>query len=296
MKTFINVLYRRILYRIPLKFLLLLLAIFWLLFASFSSADNVATLLDTTAISQTNIDTNWKTLVDFGSNWDAYTVCFNYDWYVGSLQTWIGSIVDYEPWTNFTYWSDWDWKYVCFYKSALDRYLNIKSRSTTTVVYWDYFILNDLLATTLPVYTSLECQQAYSLIPISSVDQNYCITNNLCPSCPSCPSWWSGRSNVYINDILHVWAPNIVMNIAEEIDWDYEYTAWWNNMNIDVVWYNVDYEKIGEIIDNQNYKPSSEDFKNILWILAPYTKIIVFFVFLFLVWAWIKKPFKSKKL
>lgn len=186
MKTFLNVLYRRILYKIPLKLLLVLLAVFAVLFACFSSAD----------------------------------------------------------------------------------------------------------------YTSLECQTVYNLIPIESVDQNYCESNNLCPSqeCPVVPVYTWDISNLYINNVLHLWAPNIIMNIPDEIDWDYAYTAWWQNMNIDVVGYNVDYEKIDSIVAFQNYKPSSEDFQKIIWLLAPYTKIIVFFVFLFIIWAWIKKPFKSKKL
>ena len=65
-------------------------------------------------------------------------------------------------------------------------------------------------------------------------------------------------------------------------------------MNIDIVGYNVDYEKMQSIIDQQNYKPTQEDFSNIISILGPYSQIILFFVFLFIVWAWIKKPFKSK--
>ena len=151
--------------------------------------------------------------------------------------------------------------------------------------------------TSLPIYTSQQCQTAYSLIPISSVDSSYCTSNNLCPSwwTPSdCPNVWV--SNLFINDIFHPGAFNIIMNIPEEISRDYAYTNSWYNFNLDIEGYNVDYEKMQSVIDNQSYIPTEEDFQNIIAILTPYTKIIVFFVFLFIVWAWIKKPFKSKKL
>lgn len=147
-----------------------------------------------------------------------------------------------------------------------------------------------------PEYTSLQCQTEYNLIPISSVDQNYCTSNNLCPSCPSCPAGSGWVSTLYINNILHVWAPNMYMTIPEEIWRDYEYTQWGTNMLIDVEGYNVDYEKMQSVIDQQNYKPTQEDFQNLILILWPYSQIILFFVFLFLIWAWIKKPFKSKKI
>lgn len=153
---------------------------------------------------------------------------------------------------------------------------------------WDWYLKKQ--------YTSLQCQTEYNLIPISSVDQNYCTTNNLCPTCSVCPVGSGWVSTLYINNILHVWSPNIYMTIPEEIWRDYEYTQWGTNMLIDVEWYNVDYEKMQSVIDQQNYKPTQEDFQNLILILWPYSQIILFFVFLFLIWAWIKKPFKSKKI
>lgn len=288
MKTFINVLYRKILYKIPLKFLLLILVIVWVLYYNFSSAVET---YDT--ISAGDISLNGNATQTFLSADEMYykdTFCMmnngstncnftaTYWWKSVTINQYrmVGCLIDIE--ISSSVW-------VSIHNNSNSRcearFISVNSKD-----WW-------------PDYTSLQCQTEYNLIPISSVDQNYCTTNNLCPSqdCPVCPpSWWSWYSNVYINDILHIWAPNIIMNIAEEIDRDYAYTASWYNMNIDVVWYNVDYDKIDSIVENQSYKPSSEDFVNILWILAPYTKIIVFFVFLFLVWAWIKKPFKSKKL
>lgn len=263
MKTFINVLYRRILYKVPLKWLLILIAIFWLLFASFSSADLLGAVWEQT------------------QNWTHTFV--NNDWeFICVRATHSNCNINPAP-------SNWDttmyaWALYCF-----DWTFTITCNSQYT--YWESF--------TIPKFTSLQCQTEYSLIPISSVDQNYCTSNNLCPS-SDCPSYsWDLTlwvSNVWINDLFHPWAYNIVMNIADEIDRDYAYTNSWQNLNIDVVWYNVDYEAMQSVIDQQNYKPTQEDFNNLIAVLWPYSKIIIFFVFLFIVWAWIKKPFKSKKL
>lgn len=279
MKTFLNVLYRRILYKIPLKFLLILLAVFGLLFA-YSKADLV--LID-------SIEKNWVFSDSSYSNSSVDFICI--DWiYCNNNNNWL--------YYNFDHWADthrvtsnshnllnWNmgicttWWVIYFSTQNSDNcHFNIKTYNWTE-------------------YTSLQCQSEYSLIPVSEVDSSYCQSNNLCPSWwnPSdCPNVWI--SNVWINDLFHPGAYNIVMNISDEIDWDYAYTNSWNNLNIDVVWYNVDYEAVQSVIDQQSYKPTQEDFNNLIAVLWPYSKIIIFFVFLFIVWAWIKKPFKSKKL
>lgn len=294
MKTFLNVLYRRILYKIPLKLLLVLLAVFGILFASFSSADNFYQNIDfwTTIVGDNNVHSIvWDSNSISCFYWVSSTFCNN-------LQFKFLDDVDWYFLSNSSLWWCETYKPVCFSWLNTIEFKRYNSSNNITV---RYFKLPLNICSSCPTcpnqYTSLQCQTEYNLIPISSVDSNYCQSNNLCPSCPVCPdspSLW--YSQLYINNILHLWAPNIIMNIPEEIDWDYAYTNSWQNMNIDVVWYNVDYEKIDSIVQFQNYKPSSEDFQKIIWLLAPYTKIIVFFVFLFIVWAWIKKPFKSKKL
>lgn len=115
----------------------------------------------------------------------------------------------------------------------------------------------------------------------------------------SCLSWsspwtWDNWSALYINWIQHMWRSIIDVYIADEIEWDYSFDD--TEFNLYVSWYNVDTEYIDNIIRTQNYKPTSEDFTELVLMLAPYSKIIIFCVFLFIVWAWIKKPFKSKKL
>ena len=131
--------------------------------------------------------------------------------------------------------------------------------------------------------TELECMTDYSLVPVDSV-------------CSWGVDSWDNisRSALFIDDIQHESAPVINITIPEEIDWDYT----WNDeeFNIWINWYNVDTEYIDSIIRTQNYKPTSEDFTNLVWTLAPYSKILIFCVFLFIIWAWIKKPFKSKKI
>lgn len=275
MKTFLNVLYRRILYKIPLKLLLVLLAIFWLLFAC-TKADLILSQSDTITISH-----------------DSYTYTFNnYDMFCIKAKNCQDRKIWFFPDSVSWWWwyanfntTQWQALWVCAIKTD---FLVINDWSTCDIII-DKYLYQD--------YSSQQCQSEYNLIPINEVDNAYCESNNLCSSSsnPSdCPNVWI--SNLFINDIFHPGAFNIIMNIPEEISRDYAYTNSWYNFNLDIEWYNVDYEKMQSVIDSQSYIPTEEDFQNIIAILTPYTKIIVFFVFLFIVWAWIKKPFKSKKL
>ena len=280
MKTFLNVLYRRILYKIPLKLLLVLLAIFWLLFA--------CTKADLQVINSYDLDLQWQYRYS-NSNWDFVCVVVN---------------------SCTTYWSNWVAEFTVSNTPNRDMIVkfNWQVNNTPTMNKWMWYCWDEYIDITTWYncslsfktykavdYTSLQCQSEYSLIPISEVDSSYCQSNNLCPSwwTPSdCPNVWV--SNLFINDIFHPGAFNIIMNIPEEISRDYAYTNSWYNFNLDIEWYNVDYEKMQSVIDKQSYIPTNEDFQNIILLIWPYWKIIIFFVFLFILWAWIKKPFKSK--
>ena len=192
----------------------------------------------------------------------------------------------------------------CITQSSDWFYINIVPRSSSCVikVVWisnsdytkaqcksTYWLIEDSECVGM---TSLECQTQYSLIPISSVDSSYCQSNNLCPSCPVCPEVSSWFSNVYINDIFHPSAFNIIINIPEEIDWDYAYTGSWTNLNIDVVWYNVDYTYINDIVDTQNYKPSWEDLTNIVSSVLPlFVPGLVIILLIYFIFRFIKKIF-----
>ena len=289
MKTFLNVLYRRILYRIPLKFLLILLAVCAVFIASFSSAVNLPSSnfpwnswdwdfyriqSDTVSVSTTSQQFNITTNSD-----DYLFSCFR-------RESSVDIKISLDNSNRTTLWFS---SQIC----TTAKTFYIKSSGSSSAVYSLYFTKSDSIFDWLKM-TSLECQTEYNLIPISSVDENYCTTNNLCPSseCPVCPVWTWWVSSVYINDILHVGSPFIYMNIPEEIDWDYAYTQWWTNMNIDIVWYNQDPDKINGIITIQNYKPNSQDFtslvSNAIPLFVPWLCIILLLYFIF---RFIKKIF-----
>ena len=273
MKNFINVLYRRILYKIPLKLLLVLLAIFWLLFAC-TKAWLVE--IDRTTYSMwsyndwhytnSDADLNCLQLVNCSSQ-NAHWLAYNFDrWLHAQYLNWNHELANsYGSCTSWDIYFGTDWT-TCSFQIA--SYV------------FDY-------------YTSQQCQTEYNLIPISSVDQNYCTTNNLCPSwwTPSdCPNVWV--SNLWINDLFHPWAFNIVMNIPEEIDRDYAYTNSWQNMNIDVVWYNVDYDYIDWVVDSQNYKPNSDDLSSIVSQIIPlFVPWLCIILLLYFIFRFIKKIF-----
>lgn len=211
------------------------------------------------------------------TNWQNICVFWYWDW------NWLLAAYDWNPiwWGSVIVWIDY-WEIYC---SDSDFWIRNNSSNTITVFYW-----------TKPLITSLDCQTEYNLIPISSVDQNYCVNNWLCPSseCPDVPIWTWNWSALYINDIQHLGKPIINITFPDYLDWDYTTTE--NEFNLDIVWYPVDTEYIDWIIRTQNYKPTSEDFTQLVWMLAPYSKYLLFLLFIFIIWAWIKKPFKSKKL
>lgn len=279
MKTFINVLYRRILYKIPLKLLLVILAVvsvciaitkadsfdwniwIWNDLGAWQSATFSTTLWDFICISSTKSSCNDMTvnLWNISNRWNPYQHILCVFWDLNNYAV----VVNNNTSTNCPFYN------IRWYKSDFE----------------------DSLCTTM---TSLECQTEYSLIPISSVDQNYCTTNNLCPSseCPVCPVWTGNISNVYINDILHVGAPFIFIDIPEEIDWDYGYTQWWTNMLVNVEWYNVDYDYINWVVDIQNYKPDSEDLTNIVKTVLPlFVPWLCIILLLYFIFKFIKKIF-----
>ena len=143
-------------------------------------------------------------------------------------------------------------------------------------------------------YTSLECQQEYSLIPISSVDANYCSSNNLCSSsgCDECPEF-TGDSNwsaLYINNVLHDSRPIVRVDIPSEIDRDYSTTP--NEFDLNISWYNVDTEWMDGVLSVQNYKPTTDDFSALVWEALPkFWWLLAVCLFVILVFYMIKKVF-----
>ena len=260
---------------------MILIAIFWLLFASFSSASFSQTMTKTNYTAPANWTKdftfwNWLDIACFwvssSTNASCITITNNSNTYQLHYYN-SSSIMECFTWfTNTTITltnsCDWNISVSYFWYSNSYPYQN---------------------------YTSLQCQTEYNLIPILSVDSNYCISNNLCSS-SDCPSYtWDLTpwvSNVWINDLFHPWAFNIIMNIPEEIDWDYAYTNSWQNMNIDVVWYNVDYDYINDVVDTQNYKPSSSDLSSIVSQIIPlFVPWLCIILLLYFIFRFIKKIF-----
>ena len=105
----------------------------------------------------------------------------------------------------------------------------------------------------------------------------------------SCESW-SNWSALYINDIQHLWKPNIFITIPEEINWSY--TSEWDDFDLNVSWYNVDTEYIEWVIDIQNTKPSQDDFNRIISEVIPLFVPWLFIVlFIYFVFRFVKKVF-----
>lgn len=258
--------------------------------------------------------TQWTNVVLYQSlsPWKSYCISINRSSCMFTQISYISIWVPWWNWANYNvvtpqWWTVSLWKYLCFY-NYVNNWTNLIvttnwqwscTNSYSLLEVWNFTDWSSSCPD-CPVcddpYTSLECQTEYSLIPISTVDENYCVDNLLCPSsdCSVCPWSWDNWSALYINDIQHLGKPIINITFPDYLDWDY--TSTWDIFNLDIVWYPVDTEYIDWIIRTQNYKPTSEDFTQLVWMLAPYSKYLLFLLFIFIIWAWIKKPFKSKKL
>ena len=151
----------------------------------------------------------------------------------------------------------------------------------------DWGVLNPSI-TDCPVceekLTSLQCQSEYDLIPVSDVDENYCLLNELCPV-----NWDFSRFVINWEDQL----PSLLYEVSIPDYITYDYNHYSNQISRFIVnWYNEDTDYIQWIIDTQNYTPNSEDFTNVFMNIIPYMKIIVFVLFLLFVYKMIKKLFK----
>lgn len=309
----------------------MLIAIFWLLFACFSSAEPDFTLpwqrpsIYTNTISTNNYAyslINWPLFY-----WNWYSVCVSPQAYhTNSTNFWFFKC-NRAIWTSTNMYNDnsctllfefWasnssnseilsadmycyfiDSETANFWFARQNTWSTTQLRLSYTFLNYNslknyfnswYILPSDCSSSSM---SSNECQSEYNLIPIDEIDSAYCESNNLCSSSSDpidCPNVWV--SNVFINDLFHPWAFNIVMNIPQEIDRDYAYTNSWNNMNIDIVGYNVDYEKMQEVIDTQNYKPNSDDLSTIVSQIVPlFVPWLCIILLLYFIFRFIKKIF-----
>lgn len=256
--------------KLPLKLLLIILAVAAVFVACFSSATEI---VDMTTVWQYTRSTS-----------TSYDIMFNWLWDFNSIAC-ITCTNEYTNWqvqiqALLLRFSRVNW--ICFYlENWTSIYLDWQSQRQCTIN-----ISN-------PNYSSQQCQTEYNLIPINEVDAAYCESNNLCPASGSpsdCPNVWV--SNLFINDVFHPGAFNVIMNIPEEIDWDYAYTNSGSNINIDVVWYNQDTEYINWLIDVQNYQPTTDDFTKVFTNFWYFGWLLVACLFVILVFYFIKRLFK----
>ena len=254
--------------------------------------------------------------------WDygAWTYCLKFSsTSPQTLSMWFANGWTTAPTNLYSLYNDQYWNWICLYWNK--PYLNVKLNSSSNTIDYEVYKLTDLLDSQFncPVssWVGSSCNTWAILswyILESSINQSYCLNNWLCPSCPtideeycinnfnlispsSCPVCSGGVSNwssLWINNIQHLGASNIYMSIPEEISRDYSYSNSWEIMEVDVEGYNVDYDYINNVVEIQKYKPSDEDFNNIVWILAQYMPIIVIFIGLLFLYKLLKKPFKSK--
>jgi len=272
-----------------------------------SLSSNQINWLNTNAINHwTNV--NWSVINLYDrwneTNWIDRNLCAILSWFTRSsdFQWRLSFLSSLSTQSNWQYYSTNQVSLLC--ASWWRRYFAMASTSANNkFTIWEFWIVSpdQLLYLINSRYDFIECD---SYLSTCQSDLNSCNSDlNTCENdlincgewnTPSCESWDIQWSSLYINDIQHLWASVIDITIPEEISWDYVNEN--DEFILDVNWYNQDSEYIDNIIRLQNYKPTSEDFTELIWTLAPYSKILIFCVFIFIIWAWLKKPFKSKKL
>lgn len=264
---------------------MILLAIWTVLFVSFSSATSYVLPTSSWIWNSYNSSRDYYDYPKISLYaWDSYTISSEYDFSCVERAS-ANNGAQYHT-DKMTSWQNLpNYQIVCF-----TWWQTVYIRQNEVLVY--LFKLWENWVPDWNLMSSMQCQTEYNLIPINEVDSSYCESNNLCPAwwTPSdCPNVWV--SNLFINDIFHPWAFNVIMNIPSEIDRDYAYTNSWNNINIDVVWYNQDEEYINAWIDTNNYKPTSSDFTNIFSNFSQFWGLLIATLFVILVFYFIKKMF-----
>lgn len=244
-----------------LTFMLVWLINFW--YCDFFNYPTIEWTLNLSTYSRNfEIITNWENVCVY---WVLVDYLWVYDW---SPQNWWEYL-----------WSVNQWYIYC---NTEDYWVRNNYTENLTVLYWNK-----------PITSSLDCQIEYNLIPISSVDQNYCVSNWLCPS-SNCSwnvnTWDIQWSALYINQIQHVSAPVINIDIPEEISRDYESDD--EEFNLTIWGYNVDTEYIEWVINLQNSKPNQVDLNYIIQVIIPlFVPWLVVILFIYFVFRFIKKIF-----
>ena len=243
---------------------------------SFCNAEIIG---DTTPTTQSynmvgsNITTNWKICVMTPWNNGVLTI----NWTNTNMTAY--KMYCFSSWTTFTikhsnYWSDTLYKY-----------------DFTNIFTWGNC---PTCPTCEEQYTSLECQTEYSLIPISSVNANYCHVNFWLIDPMECPisewSWTIQWSALYINNLQYASTDNINISIPEDIAWSLDYNN--DDTDIDIEWYNADTTYIENVIWNTELTPTAEDMTTLVnWLQAYLPYFFIWLIMLFFIWL-VKKFFR----
>lgn len=315
-----------------MKKILLSLFVWFVWIISFCSADVISIWMDCGYVWWTNVCWKWnlRSQQIYLNKWDYLIFVIDNNWNLVKDYSTFRVVLSDRNYTNILSYITWSNPFI---QNVLNTSVVLSFVDVT--FYWRSTNFNSEIYTIVlvpvsefsscscdPQYTSEQCQSVYWLVSswllntcqsdLNSCQSNTSWFNDLLNNCNSslnacnssltsclqnnCPviSWDIQWSSLYINDIQHEWSPIIDITLPEEISWDYSRDD--NIFSVVVSWYNVDTDYIDWIIRTQNYKPTSEDFTQLVWMLAPYSKYLLFLLFIFIIWAWIKKPFKSKKL
>lgn len=217
-----------------------------------------------------SLDFQWYVYDTYYQNNDVDMLCLKNKTCQGTQLTYSANHT--QTWYWHEQWNIW-WLWFC---------------TTEWIIY--YSLIDEDCSMTINWYnfhklSSNECQLEYNLIPISSVDTTYCVSNWFCPSQDF--SWFS---NLYVNDILFMPSSIYSLNIPEEFNFDYTWNE--NLLEIDVKWYNTDSDYIAWIISIQGNRPNNEFFNSIITDLIPkFVPGLVIILFIYFAFRFIKKVF-----
>lgn len=216
--------------------------------------------------------------VNFWTNWMANldsnnSVCFGSD----NRQSIVS--VNYDIW----YW----WTIICQSTASSNM-----TESQCISMYWlvsssDYNTLSWNLATCQSNLNncqnnSSDCSDTESLLQSCNIDLQTCLNWELS---------WNNRSALFINEIQHLGAWIININIPEEFEWNYKYLTGdeIETMTIDIEGYGYDQEKMQKMVNTQFAEMNNEDLANLISKIADFIPLIA------ITWLFIRVRYIIKK-
>lgn len=184
----------------------------------------------------------------------------------------------------------WNQTYKCEYRKFLKSDFPGSSCELDTWAILSWYVSESLFNECLS--DKLSCQSSISWYnnSLSSCSDSLNTCNTNLNSCLQSNCWDIQWSALYINNIQHLWAPIINIDIPEEINWDYTWDV--NSFDINIEWYNVDSDYIAWIINTQSSKPNNQDFNNlVVWVLPLLIPWFVIIMFIYFIFRLIKKIF-----